>query len=84
MKTIFSLIAALTLSAIVCHADEAKPKPYPLAVCIVSGEKLGTMGKPAVIVKDGQEVQFCCKSCIKDFEKEPEKFLKEIAAKSKK
>lgn len=78
MKTLILLIAAIGTTAL-----GADPKPYPLTTCIVSGEKLGEMGKPVVIIKDGQEVKLCCKSCIKDFEKEPEKFLKEIAEKSK-
>lgn len=80
MKTIITLIIA-TFSISIWAADA--PKPYPLTTCIVSGEKLGEMGKPVVIIKDGQEVKLCCKSCVKDFNKEPEKFLKEIAEKSK-
>ena len=26
----------------------------------------------------GQEVKLCCKSCLKDFEKEPSKFLSKL------
>lgn len=79
MKTILTLLIA----AISMTAFGSDPKPYPLSTCIVSGEKLGEMGKPVVIIKDGQEVKLCCKNCIKDFNKEPKKFLKEIAEKSK-
>lgn len=79
MKYLLPLfIAAISISAL-----GADPKPYPLDTCIVSGDKLGEMGKPVVLVKNGQEVKLCCKSCIKDFNKEPEKYLKEIAEKSK-
>lgn len=56
-------------------------KAYPLDVCIVSGEKLGSMGDPIVLVHQGQEVKFCCKSCKPDFEKEPAKFLAKLAPK---
>lgn len=56
-------------------------KPYPLDVCIVAGEKLGSMGKPHVIVHEGQEVKFCCSGCEPDFKKEPAKFLAKLAAK---
>lgn len=56
-------------------------KPYPLDVCIVSGEKLGSMGAPIVLVHQGQEVKFCCKNCKPDFEKEPAKFLAKLAPK---
>lgn len=56
-------------------------KLYPLDVCIVSGEKLGSMGAPVVYVHEGQEVKLCCKSCLPDFKKEPAKFLAKLAAK---
>jgi YHS domain-containing protein len=56
-------------------------KPYPLDVCIVAGEKLGSMGAPVVYVHEGQEVKFCCKGCLPDFKKEPAKFLTKLAAK---
>ena len=66
-------------------ADPAKPaaapttKPsYPLTTCVVSGEKLGEMGKPAVIQHEGREVRFCCAGCTDDFKKEPAKYLKKI------
>ena len=76
------LIPACTLLFAACaRAEDAKP--YPLTTCIVSGEKLGEMGKPYVFVKDGQEIKFCCKNCLKDFNKDPQKFLKEIAEKGK-
>ena len=61
--------------------SKAAAKPYPLEVCIVSGEKLGSMGAPVVYVHEGQEVKFCCKSCQPDFKKEPAKFLAKLAPK---
>ena len=68
--------------AMIPMADTAKPnakaKPYPLAKCIVSDEKLGEMGKPYVFTHEGQEIKLCCKSCLKDFNKEPAKFLKKL------
>ena len=77
------LIAPFTSSA----DDSKKPKPYPLATCVVSGEKLdGDMGKPYVFtykdpkVKDdpGREIKMCCKDCRKDFDKDPAKFIKKL------
>lgn len=58
----------------------AEAKPYPLETCLVSGEKLGSMGKPASTVYQGQEIKFCCSHCIPDFEKEPAKFLAKLQA----
>ena len=64
-------------------ATDAKTaaKPYLLDVCLVSGEKLGSMGAPVVYVHEGQEIKFCCKSCLPDFKKEPAKFLTKLAPK---
>ncbi len=56
-------------------------KPYPLEVCIVGGEKLGSMGKPFVFVHQGQEIKLCCDGCKADFDKEPAKFLAKLAPK---
>lgn len=50
-------------------------KPYPLDYCVVSGEKLGGMGEPVVRVYEGQEVKFCCPSCIQKFDADPAKYL---------
>ena len=37
---------------------------YPLAVCAVSGEKLGSMGEPVPLMLDGMLVKLCCKKCV--------------------
>ena len=67
-------------------AEPAKPgvKAYPLETCIVSGEKLGEMGKPVVFEYKGQEIKLCCKSCRKKFDKDPAKFLKQMEEDAKK
>lgn len=57
---------------------------YPSTTCFVSGDKLGAdMGKPADFVwrekgKPDRLVSFCCKDCVRDFNKDPEKYLKEL------
>lgn len=59
--------------------QSAKPKPYPLQTCVVSGEKFGgDMGKPHVFTYQNREIKLCCKSCLKDFNKEPAKFIKKL------
>ena len=65
------------------HTQSLPPgvKPYPLDVCIVGGEKLGSMGKPAVLIHEGQEIKFCCSACEPDFKKEPAKYLAKLAPK---
>ncbi len=89
MKTILTTTVILMLGAAsLVAADKDKPavKPYPanLKTCVVSGDTLGEMGKPVVIIKDGQEVKLCCKDCIKDFNKDPQKYLKIIRDHEKK
>jgi hypothetical protein len=58
-------------------------KPYPLDVCIVGGEKLGSMGVPATLIYQGQQVKFCCSGCQPEFEANPAKFLQKISALTK-
>ena len=48
---------------------------YPLKTCVVSGEKLGEMGKPYVHTYEGITVKLCCKSCLKDFNENPNKYI---------
>jgi YHS domain-containing protein len=55
-------------------------KPYPLDTCVVTGEKLGGMGEPYVFVHQGREIKLCCKGCLKEFKKDPAKYLKQIEA----
>ncbi len=62
---------------------------YPLDTCVVSDEKLGSMGKaPEYIYRvSGQPdrlVVFCCRGCDEDFSNDPAAYLAKIdAAKAK-
>ena len=87
MKNLFVFVAAAVVAGslnVVAADKKAEKKEYPLKTCVVSDEKLGSMGKPYVIKHEGREVQFCCKSCEKDFKKEPAKYLKKIDEAAKK
>lgn len=54
----------------------AKQLPsYPLTVCPVSDEALGSMDKPIDLVHEGRLVRLCCKGCVKGFQKDPAKTL---------
>ena len=74
--------AVASLAADTKTADKANAKitPYTLKTCVVSGDKLGEMGKPYVFTNDTREIKLCCKSCLKDFKKEPAKYVKKIEA----
>jgi hypothetical protein len=84
-----SLAAALlALTGVEVAADSpgVKAKPYPMKTCVVSGEELGKDAdmKPHVFNYQGQEVKLCCKGCLKDFNKEPSKYIKKIEEAQKK
>jgi hypothetical protein len=58
----------------------AAAKTYPLEVCIGSGEELGSMGDPVVMVYNGQQIKFCCKSCVDDFKEDPASHIAKLTA----
>ena len=77
-------LAALSTSAFAADKKEEKKSDYPLTTCIVSDEKLGSMGKPYVTKIKGREVQLCCDGCEKDLKKNPDKYLKKLDEAEKK
>lgn len=44
---------------------------YPLDTCVISGQELGSMGKPVEKVYGNRLVRFCCAGCVKPFEESP-------------
>lgn len=81
-----TLLVGILVAPFSTGADEKKvekAKPYPLKTCVVSDEKLGEMGEPYVFTHEGKEIKLCCKSCLKDFKKDPAKYLKKIDAADK-
>ena len=74
LKTLLILLASVSF---VMAGD------YPLKTCVVSGEKLGEMGKPYIFNYQGTEVRLCCDGCRAKFDKDPAKFIAKIAAASK-
>lgn len=63
-------------------ANNASVKKYPLDICIVTDNALGSMGDAIYMNYEGQEVAFCCKPCVKMFNDEPQKYLVKLAAAS--
>ncbi|MDA0321969.1 MAG: hypothetical protein O2923_04535 [Verrucomicrobia bacterium] len=54
-------------------------RAYPLKICLVSDEEVGSMGEaPSLVFK--QEIKFCCKGCLKDFNKDPLKYVAKLVA----
>jgi YHS domain-containing protein len=88
MKLALVLLSSMLLSGAALNAADAKPTgvpaDYPLTKCVVSDETLGEMGKPVKVTHDGTDVYLCCKSCIKDFNKEPAKYVEKVKSAPKK
>jgi YHS domain-containing protein len=84
-KFIMTSTVLLALAALSATAEDKKdaPKPDKLTTCPVSGDKLSEMGKPYTFEYQGREVKLCCKDCKKDFDKDPAKYMKKIAAADK-
>jgi YHS domain-containing protein len=60
------------------EAIAAQKPTYPLTTCLVSGEPLGGMGEPVSLIREGHLVQLCCKGCVKELDKTPQKYLKAV------
>jgi YHS domain-containing protein len=80
-----AIVVALTvlgIDALVYAADADKPAPAPSTQpaakpvntkCPVTGEEID----PKIITTyQGKAIAFCCKDCIDDFKKSPEKYIK--------
>ncbi len=80
-KTFFmgSICLALMLSLFLVGCgggDESSAKAGPQTVCPVMGDKID---KKYYVDYEGKRVYFCCDSCPKSFEADPEKYMKKLA-----
>lgn len=79
LLTLASLLAAIP-ATLVFAADKPKAKAYPLDKCLVSDEKFEGSGMTAYeFVEGGQTIKLCCKSCLRDFNKDKAGNLKKLA-----
>lgn len=82
MKSLIAILAASFIAGITtAQAAPQKTKPYPKDVCIVSDNKLGSMGRVITKTHENQEVKFCCKPCVKKFDKDPKKYISNMEKK---
>lgn len=78
-------MALASIASSFAAEKKSKPaKPYPMETCVVSDEKLGSMGEPVVFVHEGQQIKFCCEGCRKDFNQDPKKYLAKVGEAAKK
>ncbi|MCS6970723.1 MAG: hypothetical protein RMM29_03180 [Planctomycetota bacterium] len=73
-----ALLAAAAAASAAAETTTAAVQPYPLAVCLVSREPLGSA--PRVVVHEGQEIKLCCGACLRRFERDPAFYLKRLRA----
>ena len=83
MKTWIAILATSLIAATGLQAAQEKTKPYTKDTCIVTDNKLGSMGRVITKTHGSQEVKFCCKPCVKKFNKAPEKYLGKLEPKKK-
>ena len=69
--------ACAALAADPKKPEEKKPKPVN-ATCPVTDEKVDP--EVATTTYKGKTVGFCCADCIKDFNKDPAKYMKKVEA----
>ena len=81
MKLKLILLSSILLGA---GSVSAASNSYPLKTCIVTGSKLGSMGTVVTKVYEAQEIKFCCKPCVKKFDKQPAQFMAQLKAVQKK
>lgn len=64
--------------------DEAMIKDqlpfYPLETCLVTKQKLTSMGKPVDVIYKNRLVRFCCNNCVAQFEKDPDEYIRQLNA----
>lgn len=72
-----TLLAVISTSCATTNAVSSS-KPYPLKVCIVSGNALDSMGDTITEEYNGRQVKFCCEPCVKKFHANPDKYLRKI------
>ncbi|MCI0364963.1 MAG: hypothetical protein L0219_13880, partial [Phycisphaerales bacterium] len=51
---------------------------YPLQTCVVSGEKLGSMGKPVETIIANRLVRLCCADCLPKLKATPATYLAKL------
>jgi hypothetical protein len=72
-----------SLQALIAKTPEEKAKAkslaasYPLKVCFVSDDKLDD---PVDALYGDRLLRFCCKGCVRSFNKNPSKFLPKLDA----
>jgi hypothetical protein len=57
------------------HPAARDADAYPIDTCVVSGEKLGSMGEVIEVTVDGREVRLCCAGCESQLRADPARYF---------
>lgn len=82
MKVLLSSVFAAVLATTVLADPPSAQKPAQSqngsqasnTVCPVSGDEVGSIGKPVYVEYQGKKIALCCKDCVKDFRRDPAKY----------
>lgn len=68
-----TILAILIAATAVTFTPKLAAAVFPVKMCIVSGEELGD--DPVGVNYKGRNIGLCCKSCVKKFNTNPEKYV---------
>jgi len=84
MKTTTAVLAVMTLVMAGGLMPVIASESVGNKICPVGGEAVGTMGEAVDVEYNGKIYKLCCAMCVRDFNKDPEKYSKiadaEVAA----
>lgn len=76
MKTHIRVLILAACAALTTIPSAQAGGSYPLKKCIVTGDAFGAdLGDPIDVNYKGRLVRLCCKSCVKKFNANPQKYL---------
>ena len=70
--------AAALIAKVDAAVIAAQGPSYPLEVCPISGQELGSMGDPHELVHGTRLVRLCCEGCVGGFEKKTKAVMAKI------
>ena len=71
------ILLSLALTGMLAAASiPARADDYPIKTCVVTGDAFGgDLGPPIDVKYKGRTVRLCCKSCVKKFNANPDKYM---------
>jgi YHS domain-containing protein len=58
--------------------DRFAPSARAQRLCPVTGEELGSMGRPIPVNVRGRTIYVCCEPCVNAVRRDPEKYLRKV------